>query len=138
MSAWVTVEPANVVVSALKQCEDDERIVVRYFDMEGKDSTAELIFFRPIESIEHTNLIEEEGRRGVDLVVLPETWRGTNLVEEMTGETISAMSRPRSTVVRSTIVRMPRVASKSFAPYGMPCSKPRYAPRVISRSARRA
>jgi predicted amidohydrolase len=38
-------------------------------------------------------LIEAEGRRGVDLVVLPETWRGTNLVEEMTGETITAMAR---------------------------------------------
>ncbi len=38
-------------------------------------------------------LIEAEGRRGVDLVVLPETWRGTSLVEEMTGETVTAMAR---------------------------------------------
>ena len=29
--------------------------------MEGKDSPAELTFFRPIESVQHTNLIEEEG-----------------------------------------------------------------------------
>jgi predicted amidohydrolase len=40
-----------------------------------------------------STLIDAEGRRGVDLVVLPETWRGTSLVEEMTGETITAMSR---------------------------------------------
>lgn len=38
-------------------------------------------------------LVDAEGRRGVDLVVLPETWRGTSLVEELTGETIRAMSR---------------------------------------------
>jgi len=38
-------------------------------------------------------LIEAEGRRGVDLVVLPETWRGTELVETLTGETVAALSR---------------------------------------------
>jgi predicted amidohydrolase len=38
-------------------------------------------------------LVDAEGRRGVDLVVLPETWRGTALVETITGETITAMSR---------------------------------------------
>jgi hypothetical protein len=60
--SFCSVEPSNIVLSAIKQCEDDDRIVVRYFDMEGKDSRAELRFFRPIESVEHTNLIEEEGR----------------------------------------------------------------------------
>ena len=58
---FCTVEPSNVVISAIKQCDDDDRIVVRYFDMEGKDAHAELTFFRPIESVLHTNLIEEEG-----------------------------------------------------------------------------
>jgi hypothetical protein len=50
------------VISTLKQCEDDDRIVVRYFDMEGKQSQAELRFFQPIESVQHTNIIEEEGQ----------------------------------------------------------------------------
>ena len=58
---FCSIEPSNVVISAIKQCDDDDRIVVRYFDMEGKDSQAELTFFRPIESVQHTNLIEEEG-----------------------------------------------------------------------------
>ena len=56
------MEPSNVVISTIKQCEDDDRIVVRYFDMEGKSAPARLTFFKPIESVEHTNIIEEEGK----------------------------------------------------------------------------
>jgi alpha-mannosidase len=65
--SFCSVTPSNVVVSTIKQCEDDGSVVVRYFDMEGKDSPAELRFFAPVTSVERTNLIEEEStgyRRG--------------------------------------------------------------------------
>lgn len=60
--SFCSVEPANIVISALKQCDDDDSIVVRYFDMEGKDVVPQLHFFCPIASVQLTNLIEEEGR----------------------------------------------------------------------------
>jgi len=58
--SFCSVAPSNVVVSTIKKCEDDDSVVVRYFDMEGKDSQAELRFFAPIASAQQTNLIEEE------------------------------------------------------------------------------
>jgi alpha-mannosidase len=58
--SFCSVEPDNVVVSTIKKCEDDDSIVVRCFDMEGKSSQARLKFFKPIASAESTNLIEEE------------------------------------------------------------------------------
>jgi hypothetical protein len=36
------------------------------------------------------------------------------------------------------VVGAPAAASRSLAPYGMPCSGPRHCPAVISASARRA
>jgi len=59
--SFCSVEPSNVVISTIKKCDDDDSIVVRYFDMEGKTAAADLKFFRPIQSAEETNLIEEEG-----------------------------------------------------------------------------
>lgn len=37
--------------------------MVRLYDIEGKDGSAELKTFFKIKSAEHTNLIEEEGRK---------------------------------------------------------------------------
>ena len=59
--SFCSVEPSSIVVSAIKKCEDDDSVVVRYFDMEGKGSEANLRFFAPIASAQRTNLIEEEG-----------------------------------------------------------------------------
>lgn len=48
---------------------------------EGKD-------FREI-----TKIIDEEGARGTDLILLPETWRGDKFIETINGETITELSR---------------------------------------------
>lgn len=37
-------------------------------------------------------IVDEEGARGTDLIVLPETWRGDKLVETLQGETITELS----------------------------------------------
>ncbi|MBI2302883.1 MAG: hypothetical protein HYU66_28585 [Armatimonadetes bacterium] len=58
--SFCSVTPDSIVVSTLKQAEDDDGVVVRYFDMEGRDARAELSFFAPVSAAEHTNLIEEE------------------------------------------------------------------------------
>lgn len=59
--SFCSIEPSNLMVSTIKRCEDDDSVVVRYVDMEGKDSPAELRFFAPVSSVQQTNLIEEEG-----------------------------------------------------------------------------
>ncbi len=38
-------------------------------------------------------LVDAEGRKGVDLVVLPEAWRGPDVVETLSGETITTLAR---------------------------------------------
>jgi hypothetical protein len=60
--SFCSVEPSNVVISTIKKCEDDSSIVIRYFDMEGKASEADLKFFKPIASAEAADIIEEEGK----------------------------------------------------------------------------
>src|SRR5688500_18789195 len=38
-------------------------------------------------------LVDEEGARGSDIIVLPETWRGQKQPESLDGETITALSK---------------------------------------------
>jgi alpha-mannosidase len=60
--SFLSVSAPNVLVSTIKKCEDDDSVIVRLFDIEGKDSVVEMIAFAPIARAEHVNLIEEEGR----------------------------------------------------------------------------
>ncbi len=69
--SFCSLEPSNLVLSTLKRCEDDDAVVVRYVDMEGTGSEADLRFFAPVASVAETNLIEEEA--------VPTTERGTTL-----------------------------------------------------------
>ena len=56
--------PENqVLISTVKKGEDDNSVVVRLYDIEGKDSQIDLNTFFNIESGEHTNIIEEEGKK---------------------------------------------------------------------------
>jgi alpha-mannosidase len=55
--------PANdVIISAIKKCEDDNNVVIRAYDIEGKDRKTNLNTFFSFEKAEHTNIIEEEGK----------------------------------------------------------------------------
>ena len=56
------MSPGNVVVSTIKKCEDDASVVVRCYDIEGKDAAAEIRFFVPVRRALRTNILEEEGR----------------------------------------------------------------------------
>lgn len=53
----------NVVISAIKKCEDDEAVVVRLYDIEGRNATTSIELFKPAAKAELTNIIEEGGRR---------------------------------------------------------------------------
>jgi alpha-mannosidase len=55
------VSPENVLVSTIKKAEDDDSVVVRLYDIEGKDTTLTLTSFFPLAGAERVNMIEEEG-----------------------------------------------------------------------------
>jgi hypothetical protein len=58
--SFFRLEPANLVLTALKKSEDDNRIVIRFYEAEGFHCQARLRFSRPITQAWATNLIEEE------------------------------------------------------------------------------
>jgi alpha-mannosidase len=60
--SFVQISSSNVVLSTLKKCEDDDTLVARVYDVEGKDSNVELRLFVPTKAATQTDLIEEEGR----------------------------------------------------------------------------
>ncbi|MBI9018364.1 MAG: discoidin domain-containing protein [Phycisphaerae bacterium] len=51
----------NMLVSAIKKCDDDNSTIVRLYDIEGIDKTVQLKSFWDITRAEHTNIIELEG-----------------------------------------------------------------------------
>jgi predicted amidohydrolase len=53
-------------------------------------------------------IVDQEGARGTDIIVLPETWRGDQLVESLEGESITELSelaRKHNTYIISPIER---------------------------------
>ncbi|AQT68758.1 Mannosylglycerate hydrolase [Anaerohalosphaera lusitana] len=51
----------NVLLSTIKKCEDDNSVIVRLYDIEGEDTSISLQSFFDIKTVQHTNIIEEEG-----------------------------------------------------------------------------
>jgi alpha-mannosidase len=60
--SFFSVSAPNVLISTIKKCEDDEAVIVRGYDIEGKGSGAQLEFFFPVEKAERVNMIEDEGK----------------------------------------------------------------------------
>ena len=59
-AAFLNLEPANLILTAMKKAEDDEGVVVRFYEAEGYQVYANLRFFHPIKQAWRTNLIEDE------------------------------------------------------------------------------
>ena len=58
---FLQIEPANMVMTALKKSEDDDSITLRFFEAEGSaNGRARVKLFRPIKQAWKTNLIEED------------------------------------------------------------------------------
>lgn len=60
--ASISASVDNVMLSTIKKCEDDNNVIVRLYDLEGKDSEVTLNTFFSITAAEHTNIIEEQGK----------------------------------------------------------------------------
>lgn len=52
----------GIIVSAIKKSDDDDSIVLRCFDIEGKDTEVSFELFQPVNKVQHTNLIELDAK----------------------------------------------------------------------------
>jgi alpha-mannosidase len=60
---FFSVSARNIMVTTLKKCDDDNNVIVRLFEAEGKDTDVAVRCMVPIQNAEQTNIIEEDGRR---------------------------------------------------------------------------
>jgi alpha-mannosidase len=56
--SFVNVENSNAIISTIKKCEDDDEVIVRLFDMEGRDGEVRVNIFREIKEAAATDLVE--------------------------------------------------------------------------------
>jgi len=61
--SFCSVSEDNVIITTLKKCDDDDNLIVRCYDAEGKDAEAKLQLFVQLAGAELTNIIEEEGQQ---------------------------------------------------------------------------
>jgi len=57
--SFVSIDKCNVVLTTMKMAEDGHGMVLRLVELEGKDTTVELLFKRKLANAYKTNLIEE-------------------------------------------------------------------------------
>ena len=60
IAGFLQLEPSNLILTAMKKAEDDDGVVVRFYEAEGSQAQAYLRFFQPIKQAWKTNLIEDE------------------------------------------------------------------------------
>jgi len=58
--SFVQIEPRNVILSAVKKAEDDDAVVFRFYEFEGKGSQVRLRFPEPATGAVQANLMEKE------------------------------------------------------------------------------
>ena len=56
----VEVAPDNLVLTVCKKAEEDGRIILRFYEAEGKDTKGRLRFTKPVKGAWLTNLLEDE------------------------------------------------------------------------------
>ena len=73
--SFCEISSGNVLLTALKKCEDDDQVILRCVDMEGKDSQIRIKTFLPLQAALQTNIIEEAvkpltiNKSGVDVFI---------------------------------------------------------------------
>lgn len=60
--SFFSVAADNIVLSTMKKCEDDDAVVLRFYEDAGMNGTAKVRFVTLLQSVQNTNIIEEEGR----------------------------------------------------------------------------
>jgi alpha-mannosidase len=65
--SFLRLTPSNLVLTAMKKDEEDERIVIRFYEAEGDGCTARIELGTPIRHASKASLIEEDGEAIVPL-----------------------------------------------------------------------
>jgi len=60
--SFFSISAPNVLLSTVKKCEDDDSVIIRLVEIEGKDSECGLSVSFPLAAAEAVNMIEEEGK----------------------------------------------------------------------------
>ena len=63
----MSLEPGNLVASGLKKGEDDKGIILRFYEVEGKKTTATFVSSLPLLFFSETDLSEEKERNNLGL-----------------------------------------------------------------------
>jgi len=56
--SFLKVEPSNIIISAMKQAEDGNGTIVRFYEAEGKFTKAKISGFKPFSKVTLTDMIE--------------------------------------------------------------------------------
>lgn len=59
--SFCSADEDAVIISTIKKCEDDDGVIIRCFEIEGKDVNSAIQWFESPGRAERTNIIEEEG-----------------------------------------------------------------------------
>jgi len=57
--SFLSVDADNLVLSTMKKSEDDNSVIIRMYDSEGRTTSTQLLFLTPVQKAEETNLLEE-------------------------------------------------------------------------------
>jgi len=60
--SFIKVSAPNVLVSILKKSEDGKGIILRCYETDGLDTDVTITLFKPLNSVEQTNIIEQDGK----------------------------------------------------------------------------
>jgi len=59
--SFLPVSAPGVILSTMKKAENDDTVILRVYDIEGKDTETAIELLTPVKRAKRTNLIEEEG-----------------------------------------------------------------------------
>jgi alpha-mannosidase len=59
--SFVTVSEPNILLSTLKKAENDDNLIIRAYDLAGKDTRVHFRFHFPITGAQKVNMIEQGG-----------------------------------------------------------------------------
>ncbi len=58
--SFADINKKSAIISTVKKCDDDNSVIVRCYDIEGKDAEISFKLFKDVKAVFQTNLIEEE------------------------------------------------------------------------------
>ena len=57
--SFFSLDQSNVLVSAIKKCDDSNDVILRLVEVEGREASMTINAFRPIHNLQPTDMIED-------------------------------------------------------------------------------